>query len=152
MDIALAAPADLDLIAPLRRALWPDSHIDELKQRAQDMVGAAPGLALFIARDVGGAAVGFAEVALRRDYVNGCETTPVAFLEGIHVAPPHRRCGIGRALVHAGREWARTQGLSEFASDALLDNTASHAFHRAAGFAETERVVYFRMDMGPEAA
>jgi aminoglycoside 6'-N-acetyltransferase I len=30
------------------------------------------------------------------------------------------------------------------ASDALLDNGASHAMHRALGFEETERVVFFR--------
>ncbi|MDB5495666.1 MAG: aminoglycoside acetyltransferase [Phenylobacterium sp.] len=30
------------------------------------------------------------------------------------------------------------------ASDALLDNRESHAFHSAVGFEEAERVVYFR--------
>jgi aminoglycoside 6'-N-acetyltransferase I len=30
------------------------------------------------------------------------------------------------------------------ASDALLENTDSHAMHRALGFEEAERVVYFR--------
>jgi aminoglycoside 6'-N-acetyltransferase I len=40
--------------------------------------------------------------------------------------------------------WALGEGLSEIASDSLIDNVAAHAAHRALGFAETERVVYFR--------
>ncbi len=36
------------------------------------------------------------------------------------------------------------RGLRELGSDALMDNTASHAAHRAWGFTETERVIYFR--------
>jgi aminoglycoside 6'-N-acetyltransferase I len=46
--------------------------------------------------------------------------------------------------VAAAGQWGRERGCSELASDALLDNEASHRFHHAAGFAETERVVYFR--------
>ena len=87
---------------------------------------------------------GFAEVSLRSDYVNGCETSPVAFLEGIYVRPEHRRRGIGRALVAAVEQWGRERGCSELGSDALLDNHMSHRFHGGAGFEETERVVYFR--------
>ena len=34
-------------------------------------------------------------------------------------------------------------GCQELASNARLENTDSHEFHRAAGFAETERVVFF---------
>ncbi len=40
--------------------------------------------------------------------------------------------------------WAKERGLTELASDALLDNSVSHAAHKAIGFEETERVVYFR--------
>lgn len=142
--IRRAALADLDAIAPLRAALWPDSEMAELADRASDWTGDAPRYLVLIAR-ADGEAAGFAEAALRTDYVNGCEGSPVAFLEGIYVDPAHRRAGIARALVAAVRDWAGERGVAEIASDALLDNAASHAFHRAIGFAETERVVYFRM-------
>jgi aminoglycoside 6'-N-acetyltransferase I len=33
------------------------------------------------------------------------------------------------------------------ASDALLDNTSSHAMQLSLGFQETERVVYIRKDL-----
>ena len=88
--------------------------------------------------------MGLGEASVRRDYVNGCDASPVVFLEGIYVAPTYRRRGIARQLAERVAEWGRGRGLGEFASDALLDNTASHAFHSAIGFEETERVVYFR--------
>ena len=91
----------------------------------------------------GAALAGFAESSLRRDYVNGCATSPVAFVEGLYVVPECRRHGVARALIAAIESWARRQGLRELASDALLDNNASHAMHEALGFTETERVVYF---------
>nr|WP_241823604.1 GNAT family N-acetyltransferase [Sphingomonas sp. Sph1(2015)] len=53
----------------------------------------------------------------------------------------------GGALVAAVADWGRAQGCSEFASDAELENVDSHAMHRALGFVETERVVYFRWEL-----
>ena len=131
----------------LRQALWPDcpphAHLDEMRSFLLD-----PGrYAQFVAYGEGGEAVGFAEAALRTDYVNGTRTSPVAFLEGIYVAPAQRRRGWGRALVNAVAGWARASGCSELASDALLENEASHLMHRALGFEETERVVFFRKDL-----
>ncbi len=100
--------------------------------------------AAWVALDDNGNSVGFAETTVRRDYVNGCDTSPVVFLEGIYVVPNQRKSGIARALVNEGAAWGRLQGCSEFGSDALLENTASHTMHRALGFAEMERVVYFK--------
>jgi len=151
MRIARAAPADLDSIDPLRRALWPDSPIEELKVRAQDMVADPPAYLVLVAHAEEGVPIGFAEVAVRRDYVNGCDSSPVAFLEGIYVDSAHRQQGVGRALVDEALRWARERGLAEFASDALIENHTSHAFHRAVGFAETERVVYFHRPVGEQA-
>jgi aminoglycoside 6'-N-acetyltransferase I len=93
--------------------------------------------------------VAFAEAAIRHDYVNGCESTPVAFLEGIFVERAHRRKGIARALCAATEHWAVSQGCTEFASDADIGNTMSHQMHAALGFAETERVVFFRKSLLP---
>lgn len=90
------------------------------------------------------AAVGFAEATIRRDYVEGCETSPVVFLEGVYVRPEARRGGVAQALADAVAEWGKVKGCTEFASNALLDNSDSHRFHAAIGFAETERVVFFR--------
>jgi aminoglycoside 6'-N-acetyltransferase I len=58
--------------------------------------------------------------------------------------PQARRQGIARKLVAEAERWATVKGCSEFASDALLENTRSHAMHAALGFKESERVVFFK--------
>jgi aminoglycoside 6'-N-acetyltransferase I len=126
----------------MRLALWPDADPDELRAEAVNW-NTATGIAL-IAFDDEDRAVGMAEASLRRDYVNGTESSPVGFLEAWYVDAGHRGRGVGRALVAAVEDWTRAQGCSELASDALLGNAASHAAHAACGFEETERVVYFR--------
>jgi aminoglycoside 6'-N-acetyltransferase I len=63
-------------------------------------------------------------------------------------ATTYRRAGIAGCLVAAVERWARQRGCREFASDALIANEASHAVHRALGFEETERVVFFRKFIG----
>ena len=47
------------------------------------------------------------------------------------------------ALCLLADDWARARGCRELASDALIDNEISQRTHRALGFRETERVVYF---------
>ncbi|KVK72683.1 MULTISPECIES: aminoglycoside 6'-N-acetyltransferase [Burkholderia] len=142
--IRAAEASDDDAWRRLRCALWP--HADDAAH-ARDIarqLGAPDRHACFIASAADGAALGFAEVAVRRDYVNGCDTSPVLFLEGIFVAPAARRRGVARALCSAAAAWGEARGCAEFASDAPLENAASHALHRALGFAETERAVFFR--------
>ena len=87
--------------------------------------------------------VGFIEGSIRADYVNGTESSPVGFVEGVFVVPAWRRRGVARQLYAAIADWARARGCRELASDALIDNEASQRAHRALGFRETERVVYF---------
>lgn len=127
----------------LRMALWPaerEEHLLEMQELC-----AQPGrYAQFIACTASGTPQGLVEVAVRTDYVNGTDSSPVGFVEGLYVDPAFRQQGIARLLVKTAEQWAREQGCTEMASDALLDNTASHAMHRALGFEETERVVYFR--------
>ena len=126
----------------LRIALWPDADREIMAREAPGML-AGPDLLVRLACEAG-RAIGFVEASIRRDYVNGCESSPVAFVEGIYVVPEKRGCGVARGLIAAVETWAREQGVKELASDALLDNARSHAMHRALGFSETERVVYFR--------
>ena len=132
----------------LRAALWPDSsrseHVDEMRALLQT----PERFSQFVAYSEAGVAVGFIEAALRHDYVNGTESSPVAFLEGVYVVPEFREQGIASRLVAKVEDWARALGCTEFASDAPIENQASHAVHTALGFRETERVVYFSKSLG----
>lgn len=139
--------------AALRADLWPDEAAGQHREELADTLSADSDRDFAcVALTAEGVCVGFAEAALRTDYVNGCETSPVVFLEGIFVAEPHRRSGIARRLCRAVEDWGRARGCSEFASDAAIDNAGSLALHRALGFVETERVVYFRKAVGATGA
>jgi aminoglycoside 6'-N-acetyltransferase I len=126
----------------LRQALWPHHEASVLLDEMSRFCAEPQRFGQFIADD--GAPLGFIEIARRSDYVNGTRSSPVAFLEGIYVAPFARKRGVAKVLVQAAEVWARERGCVEFASDAAIDNQISHAMHRALGFAETQRVVFFR--------
>lgn len=128
----------------LRLQLWPGDHAEEFFEEARDMLAQPQRYGAWLAHDEQGRALGLAEASVRSDYVNGTQGSPVLFLEGIYVREDARRQGVARALVLAVQAWGMTRHCVDFASDAALENTASHALHRALGFVETERVVYFR--------
>jgi GNAT superfamily N-acetyltransferase len=145
--IAPRGSDDGDWLA-LRLALWPgEAAAAELAAMAEDL---SRGFHVRLAVDNDGTAAGFVEGSIRADYVNGTSSSPVAFLEGLYVAPEFRRLGVARALVESVAQWARSAGCTELASDSLLDNPSGHAAHRALGFEETERVVYFRRALSAE--
>lgn len=132
----------------LRQALWPDGTPEEHLCEMSSFCANPERYAQFVAYSESNAPLGFVEAAIRTDYVNGTESTPVAFLEGLYVVPEARRQGVARALVAAVERWALDVGCRELASDALLENHVSHAVHRALGLQETERVVFFRRSLG----
>lgn len=105
---------------------------------------ASPRWVQFVAYSAAAEPLGLAEACLRTDHVNGTESSPVPFLEGLYVVPAARRKGVARSLVSAVIKWAAELGYREIGSDAPLDNVVSHAVHRALGFSETRRVVFFR--------
>jgi aminoglycoside 6'-N-acetyltransferase I len=124
----------------LRRGLWPlpgSIHRAEMKS-----LFGKRGFICLIAWD-GKKAIGFAE-AMIRPFANGCEWQPVPFLEGLYVEPSYRRKLVGRKLVERVEMWALKKGFRELGSDAYLSDLVSHKAHRAYGFTETERVIYFR--------
>ena len=144
--VVQAGPEHLDGWAALRHLLWDEETVEGHRAEEEEQLADPERFLNLVALDEG-EVVGFAEASIRHEYVNGCEDTPVLFLEGICVAPEARRQGLARRLVAAVAEWGRARGCREFASDAWHDDTQSHAFHLAAGFAETERVVYFRQEL-----
>lgn len=132
----------------MRQALWPGAPNGEHLSQMESQIADQHRYGQFVAYSDTGKPIGFAEVSLRSDYVNGTYSSPVAFLEGIYVIPEARRHGVARSLLAEVDRWARSAGCQELASDALLENQMSHAMHRALGFEETERVVFYRKSLG----
>jgi aminoglycoside 6'-N-acetyltransferase I len=143
--VEIATVKDVEPWAQLRFALWPHHSLEAHRvELGRTFLSNSREAVAFIARNAEKEAFGFAEATLRHDYVNGCSTSPVLFLEGIYVRPVERRKGIARLLCNSVADWGRSLGCVEFGSDALLENSASHALHAALGFEQTQRVVFFR--------
>ncbi len=137
--------SDRLLWAKLRQTLWPEETAEAHAKWIDDYLGDSD-LWGFVADTSAGAAVGFAEVAIRK-YANGCETAPVPFLEAIWIKPEFRRRGIGKQLIRHIGAFLTARGYRELGSDADIENRLSHATHQRWGFSETERVVYFRKQL-----
>ena len=124
-------------------ALFPDDTT--ASQSIQSLIDGTTRGALIVAERESGLG-GFLEVGTR-PYAEGCETSPVAYIEAWYVDEDIRKQGIGRALFKAAEDWGREQQLNEIASDALIENEISIAAHKALGYQEVERIVCFRRDL-----
>lgn len=89
--------------------------------------------------------VGFVSLSLRHDYVEGTSSNPVGYIEGIYVNEDHRKEGVARELIEFAKIWSIERGCREMASDCLLNNVDSLAFHTSIGFKEAERIIHFTM-------
>ena len=139
--IRKAESKDLYILSELACQLWPDHAVEEMCSELADMI-AKPDAAFFLAYSEE-TTVGFAQCQLRYDYVEGTDSSPVGYLEGIYVADEYRKQGFARELLAACEDWAKEKGCAEFASDCELSNTQSLQFHLNVGFAEANRIICF---------
>jgi aminoglycoside 6'-N-acetyltransferase I len=141
IKIRKMAAADQRQWLEMRRTLWPDCpkerHLLEVDQLLR-----SEGLVLF-AEGADGRSLGFAEISIRRDHVEGTCSVPVPYLEGWYVDPGHRNRGVGRALIDAAEKWALEAGFTELASDAEIGNDEGIRAHQKLGFREVGRSVHF---------
>jgi aminoglycoside 6'-N-acetyltransferase I len=139
--IRRAMPEDKPQWIRMRQGLWPDAPLEYLNFDLDELL-ADGDAAIFVASDAVGKLVAFIEAGLR-GYGEGCETSPVGYIEAWYVDPHVRGQKLGRELVHAAEGWAREKGCTEMASDTWLENDVSIAAHLRMGYAEVERLVHF---------
>ena len=135
--IRKASKEDIHVIAAYMAALWPHHTAAEMESVLEDFMKQEE-TAFFLAEEGG-----FAQCSLRRDYVEGTESSPVGYLEGIYVVEPARKQGVARELLKACEKWAKEKGCREFASDCELTNPQSLQFHLNVGFEEANRIICF---------
>ncbi len=119
-------------VTEMMRTLWPEGDSSDFS-----------GETGFVWERKDGELGGFVSFSLR-PWAEGCDSTPVPYIEGWWVAPELRQAGVGRALVEAVERWCRDEGYDELGSDVELDNIISLRAHAAMGFEPTLRVQYFR--------
>ena len=130
----------------MRDGLWPGTSAERhCAEMAAYRSNAAR--AVSVADRGDGRLGGFLEMG-ERPAADGCDASPVAYIEGWYVDPDLRRSGVGRALARAAEHHATSGGYREIASDCVLTNHVSLAAHLALGYEEVERLIHFRKTLG----
>lgn len=130
--------------AKLAYALWPETEYEELLDDFTDMIRSdKEECFLYYEDEYSKEYLGFVQVSLRSDYVEGSNSSPVAYIEGIYVDENNRRRGIAQVLVKSAEKWGKDMGCTEIASDCELDNYLSVDFHKGIGFEDANRLVCF---------
>jgi GNAT superfamily N-acetyltransferase len=96
--------------------LFPEGSSEE-HERDLRVLLARDDATVFVAERDDGSVCGFVEAGTR-PYVDGCDSSPVGYIEAWYVDPDSRRAGVGRALLNAAEGWAIDRGYTEMGSDA----------------------------------
>ena len=136
-----AEKSDLESAVNLALALWESSSVNELTDEFIDTF--ADNESEIFLKTENGTPIVFAQCSLRHDYVEGTESSPVGYLEGIYIKDKFRNKGYAKELLNACEEWAKDKGCCEFASDCEIDNISSLLFHKAVNFTEANRIICF---------
>jgi aminoglycoside 6'-N-acetyltransferase I len=143
--IKRAGMSEAGELAGLAAQLWTDHAPEELTEEFRRLVMHDDAVCFIKYAD--DKPIAFAQCQLRHDYVEGTDSSPVGYLEGIFVAEGYRKQGCAAELLSECEKWAKEKGCTEFASDCELGNADSVRFHLALGFAEANRIVCFRKDL-----
>ncbi len=143
--IKSAVKNDARVLAELAIQMWNDNTVLDLEKKFEELIESDK--ATCFIKYIDNMAIGFAQCQLRTDYVEGTETSPVGYLEGIFIVEAYRKKGYAKELLSACERWAKEQNCSEFASNCELDNTASLRFHLTMGFEEANRIICFRKEI-----
>ena len=143
--IKRAKVADAETLAGLAIQMWTDHDMEDLAEKYLKLVMNNEAACFIKYED--DKPIGFAQCQLRHDYVEGTESSPVGYLEGIFVAEEYRKHRYAAELLTECEKWAKEKGCSEFASDCELVNDDSLKFHMALGFEEANRIICFRKEL-----
>lgn len=133
------------ILAELAIKMWCDASVSELEKGFEELI--VSDKAMCFIKYMDGKAVGFAQCQLRTDYVEGTDSSPVGYLEGIFVEKEYRKRGYAKELLKECENWAKEKQCTWFASDCELVNEESLHFHMALGFEEANRIICFKKEI-----
>lgn len=148
MNFSIATENDLPDWLGMALALWPYESKADMQSLFHTLF-ASGNDAMFICRTDEGIAAGFANISIRKDYVEGSNSSPVGYIEGIYVKPEFRKQGIAKKFIELAEDWSRKRGCSELGSDTEVENTQSRNFHRHIGFDGESHIVHFVRPIKP---
>lgn len=121
---------------------WP-KHTEEKVRKEFKRILNSKKEKSFIDADNNRSFLGFINISIRNDYVEGSATSPVGYIEGIYVKKEYREKGIAKLLLKEAEKWFVKKGLSEVGSDAEVNNIISQKFHKNVGFKKGEAIVHY---------
>ncbi len=130
----------------LRQGLWPGVPPEQHRKDMVDILSDLEFNAVFVAVGAGRKLLGFVEASMRLT-AEGCDSSPIGYLEGWYVEPDSRGKGIGRALVRKAEAWASANGCKEMASDAEAVNKLGRSAHEGLGYEEVEVLAHYRKSL-----
>lgn len=136
---------DIDAVVKMAQILYCEDNSEMLKNEF-DAILASDKDIVFVAKNAD-EIIGFLQMALRFEYVEGAVAPPVGYMEGIYVSPAHRKQQVACRLTQAGEEWAKGKGCKQMASDTEIENPISQHFHQKIGFKEVSRIVTYIKDI-----
>jgi len=111
--IVKATSKDSLALAKIAIKMWSEHSLDELAKEFEETIDCEESAIFMLMVD--NQAVGFAQCQLRHDYVEGTDSSPVGYLEGIFLEQEFRHRGHAKKLLAQCEEWAKNKGCTEFA-------------------------------------
>lgn len=133
---------EVNVLAKMAIQMWKNNTIESLESEFKELINSNN--TIFFIKYLDNKPIGFAQCSLRNDYVEGTNSSPVGYLEGVYIIEGYRNKGYAKQLVLECENWAKEKGCIEFASDCELDNINSLKFHLSIGFDEVNRVICFK--------
>ena len=129
----------------MRKAIY-SSVDDKLNRQEMENIFDSDEWSCQFIEEESGQKIGLVEVSAR-NIVDGCLSSPVAYLEGLYLKPKYRNQGIGKQVVQMIMRWCSENGFTELATDTELRNEKAQHFYMSLGFKETDRVVEYKIDI-----
>ena len=96
---------DAEALAALAIRMWTDHDPDDLAEEFRALIKNED--AVCFLKYIGNRPVAFAQCQMRHDYVEGTDSSPVGYLEGIFVAEGYRKKGYAAELLAECEKWTK---------------------------------------------
>jgi aminoglycoside 6'-N-acetyltransferase I len=131
-------------LSELVLGLWPDCDItDEREFWNEVLLSSDHYFALAKDEDK---YIGFINISIRTDYVEGIDSDKAPYLEAIFVKAEYRCKKVASLLLESGERWVKEKGFTQLASDTEINNLLSQDFHIKSGFNVVNTIVCFVKD------
>ena len=130
--IRTAIKADIPQLLELYKELQPlDPSIDIKAATAVWERSVNNGITYFVAED-NGCIAATCYIAIIPNMTKQC--SPIGFIENVVTAADYRRRGIGRKLIAAAVEFAKSQGCYKVTLQSGIERLEAHKFYESVGF------------------